>query len=89
MSKIIQFNNDKREQLKAFESFKTYVNSLTADEFKGALFYLEHEGKQTADMAVYNPSYELTGRLREFLNEVALELYVAEYLVVDGDTDIG
>ncbi len=86
MSKVIQFSTDKRHQIKALEEFKNYVNSLTADEIKGAVFYLEKDDRLTADMAVYAPTYELTGRLREFLNEINLELYVGEYLGLD-ETD--
>lgn len=76
-NKIIDIDPEKRATKEALEQFKVLIASLDASKLKQAFFYLDTD--EGPSMSVYGPDWQLTGRLKEFLNEINLELYLSDF----------
>lgn len=78
--KIVEFDADKRNIKKEWERFQAIVNSCKPEEIKKAIFYMETENSTISAYAgVYNADWEMTGRIRCFMQEIELEHYLHDF----------
>lgn len=82
MANIIKFNPTRKETCEQYKTLLKLLNELNSEKVTNILFYIKLEGDDEA-VTCYSPSWEMTGKLREFLNEISLELYVQSF----GDTE--
>lgn len=86
MANIIKFNPNRKETCEQYKILLKLLNDINSEKVTNILFYIKMEGDDEA-VTCYSPTWEMTGKLREFLNEISLELYVHSFGDSEGIDD--
>lgn len=78
-NKIVEISPDKRQTQRAWDEFKELVNTASPDQIEGALFYVDAKDKKQSSMAVFGPTWEMTGLVRMFLQDLETENYMVAF----------
>lgn len=85
MGSIVKFRPKAKEISKEFRAMLDQLNDIKEDDLEGFCFYLKFKGDDE-NLTCFSPTWEMTGKLREFLNEINLELYIGSFAMDDSET---
>lgn len=89
MSKIVEFNPNKRDTIKKFETMKQIMDKVDPEKITEMLVFIKTTDEDTGNAVwAYGPTWAMIGQLSVFLEELKLELYAEDFLDSEDEDEL-
>ena len=91
MSKVVEFDPSKRQIANQFIEFKKLLESIPPEKVSEMIVYVKTDN-ETEDGKLYAwayaPTWDMIGRMQNFLREIEIELYMGDFLDDEDEDEI-